>query len=373
MLVRIPNDYIRQKILEKRIWYIGDTMFHTAQWASHHSHDTSPMVSFPVWAHLRGVPLDLRSLEGLSWVAGLIGEPKETDEFTINLTSLHLAHVKVEVDLTKTLPDVIELGRADGSVTLVEVTYPWIPPTCSHCKELGHVIRNCLKLPHASARNSSQGKPTPPPNATTVPRGPKDNPLSDPNAAAGPTHLSKAPSITTAHCHPSALVESGSELVSTPSKAGSLVMSSVLDSQLSPSVLFSTPTASLPSSLSTNSPLSISPTLIQPFVVGLPASISCSGQPYPHSPPYEPRPYLIPKKYKPKSPLPPNNTSSNPPQKPIPKSLKLSRVKQPPDASYPIATHSLDIPTNPDCESEMIVEIVVDVPTNPGKHLLQSL
>lgn len=75
---------------------------------------TPDMASFLIWAHLRGVPLDLRSLEGLSWVAGLIGEPKETDEFTINLTSLHLTHVKVEVDLTKSLPEVIELGRDDG-------------------------------------------------------------------------------------------------------------------------------------------------------------------------------------------------------------------------------------------------------------------
>ena len=51
-----------------------------------------------------GDPLDLRHTKWLSLVAGLVGEPKETDEFTRNLVSLTLLHVKVEVDLTKPLP-----------------------------------------------------------------------------------------------------------------------------------------------------------------------------------------------------------------------------------------------------------------------------
>lgn len=77
-------------------------------------------------------------------MAGLIGDPKETDDFTLNLVSLTLSHVKVEVDLTKPLPSVVEFQRQSGEVVGVQVDYPWLPPTCSHCKELGHVIRNCL-------------------------------------------------------------------------------------------------------------------------------------------------------------------------------------------------------------------------------------
>lgn len=73
-----------------------------------------------------------------------MGEPKETDYFTLNLVSLTLSHVKVEVDLTKPLPSVVEFQRQNGEVVEVQVDYPWLPPTCSHCKELGHVMRNCL-------------------------------------------------------------------------------------------------------------------------------------------------------------------------------------------------------------------------------------
>uniref|UniRef100_A0A1J3IEX4 DUF4283 domain-containing protein n=1 Tax=Noccaea caerulescens TaxID=107243 RepID=A0A1J3IEX4_NOCCA len=82
MIVRIPNDYLRQKILEKGIWYVGDSMFHTAQWSSTHSSDNLASRPFQIWAHLTGVPLDLRHQRGLSLVAGLVGEPKETDDFT---------------------------------------------------------------------------------------------------------------------------------------------------------------------------------------------------------------------------------------------------------------------------------------------------
>ncbi|RID64882.1 hypothetical protein BRARA_D00118, partial [Brassica rapa] len=144
VLVRIQSDYLKQKILEKYIWYVGDSMFHTAQWSSEHSKSTPPLKAIKIWAHLSGVPLDLRHTKGLSLVAGLVGEPKETDDFTRNLVSLTLSHVKVEVDLTKPLPSIVEFERENGEVVEVAVHYPWVPPTCSHCHELGHIIRNCL-------------------------------------------------------------------------------------------------------------------------------------------------------------------------------------------------------------------------------------
>ncbi|CAN7046797.1 unnamed protein product [Brassica oleracea var. botrytis] len=124
VLVRIPNNYLRLKILDKNIWYVGDSMFHTAQWSSVHSSSTPPLSSIKIWAHLTGVPLDLRYTQGLSLVAGLIGEPKETNDFTLNLVSLTLSHVKVEVDLTKPLPNVVEFERQSGEVVEVQSRLP---------------------------------------------------------------------------------------------------------------------------------------------------------------------------------------------------------------------------------------------------------
>ena len=166
MLVRIPSDYLRQKILEKSVWYVGDSMFHAVQWTSSTSFSSPPLESIQIWAHLHGVPLDLRHTKGLSLVAGLVGDPKETDDFTKNLVSLTLSHVKVAVDLTKPMPSVVEFERDSGEVVEVMVTYPWLPPTCSHCKELGHIVRNCLHLPPQSKQPSKtpqkSGKLAPP-------------------------------------------------------------------------------------------------------------------------------------------------------------------------------------------------------------------
>lgn len=76
-------------------------MFHVSPWSATNSPTAPELSSIPLWAHLKGVPLDLRSQEGLSLAAGLVGEPKETDDYTKNLTSIDIAHVKIEADLTK--------------------------------------------------------------------------------------------------------------------------------------------------------------------------------------------------------------------------------------------------------------------------------
>ncbi|KAG5407030.1 hypothetical protein IGI04_013149 [Brassica rapa subsp. trilocularis] len=146
MLVRIPSDFIREKVLKKRIWYVDTAMFHVAQWSDGDVADTSLLESIQIWAHLKGVPFDLMTNEGLSWITDAIGFPKEMDDWTKNLQSLSVAHVKVEVDATKPLPSVLELVRKSGATFRVDVEYPWLPPTCSHCKQLGHIIKDCLKI-----------------------------------------------------------------------------------------------------------------------------------------------------------------------------------------------------------------------------------
>lgn len=38
--------------------------------------------------------------EDLSLIAELVGEPKERDNYTINMVSMNVAHVKIEANLT---------------------------------------------------------------------------------------------------------------------------------------------------------------------------------------------------------------------------------------------------------------------------------
>ena len=53
----------------------------------------------------------------------------------------------------------------------VTVTYPWLPPTCSHCKELGHISKNCLLLPLPSLNKQPVKEPLATPSKSK-PKGP---------------------------------------------------------------------------------------------------------------------------------------------------------------------------------------------------------
>lgn len=147
VLVRLPNEFIRQKVTQKGFWYVDTTMFHVSQWAAHANDFTPSLKCVQLWAHLIDVPFDLIYKQGLSHIAGQIGEPKETDDWTLNLSSISVAHVKVEVDTTVPLPTVVEVGRQNGTFVKVSVEYSWIPLICAHCKEVGHISRNCPLIP----------------------------------------------------------------------------------------------------------------------------------------------------------------------------------------------------------------------------------
>lgn len=151
-------------------------MFHVSQWTQDAVDSTPSLQHIQLWAHLNDVPFDLIHSEGLSHIAGQIGEPKETDEWTLSLTSISIAHVKVEVNTSMPLPKIVEVGRSNGSFVEVEVEYPWIPPICSHCKELEHISRNCLLLPEPpktvpsskTPANNPTAKPTSNPTSSKI-------------------------------------------------------------------------------------------------------------------------------------------------------------------------------------------------------------
>uniref|UniRef100_A0A0D3CHM9 CCHC-type domain-containing protein n=2 Tax=Brassica TaxID=3705 RepID=A0A0D3CHM9_BRAOL len=65
------------------------------------------------------------------------------------------------------LPKIVEVGRMDGSFVNVEVEYPWTPPICAHCKEMGHISRNCHLLPVPPITDPPQHPIPPNPKSTT--------------------------------------------------------------------------------------------------------------------------------------------------------------------------------------------------------------
>lgn len=93
------------------------------------------------------VPLQLYSEEGLEHITGTLGHPLFLHPVTSNMSNLEVARVFTIIDPTKPLPEAVNVRFDSGHIERVEVSSPWLPPTCDHCKEVGHSIKNCLTTP----------------------------------------------------------------------------------------------------------------------------------------------------------------------------------------------------------------------------------
>lgn len=69
------------------------------------------------------------------------------------------------MDLTKPLPEELEIEREDGHLCLLAISYQWLPPLCSICNEIGHKASLCPKdqqdpkpTTNPKGKDSKQGK-----------------------------------------------------------------------------------------------------------------------------------------------------------------------------------------------------------------------
>lgn len=88
--------------------------------------------------------------------------------------SISSADVKIIVDLTKPLQSEVELERDDGEIILLSVHYPWLPPLCSLCGEIGHKAALCPRVygpenkPHKAPKAAQAKDLSKPPQAPEV-------------------------------------------------------------------------------------------------------------------------------------------------------------------------------------------------------------
>ncbi|KAG7552176.1 hypothetical protein ISN45_Aa06g027810 [Arabidopsis thaliana x Arabidopsis arenosa] len=117
------------------LWRVGDSPFFVMPWTSEFTFNPPSLDRAPVWASIKNIPFDLITPEGLSII----------------------------FDLTKLLPNVLELEQEDGHILLLTVTFPWLPPLCSICNEIGHKSVLCPNAPpagHQSSNSRSENLPS---------------------------------------------------------------------------------------------------------------------------------------------------------------------------------------------------------------------
>lgn len=146
-LFRIPNVSTRNRVINQQLWQIdGKTMF-VAKWESGVIPSKPELSEAPIWLELRQVPLQFFNEDGLERIASLVGDPKFLHPSTANKTNLEVAKVFTIIDPRKPLPEAVNVQFKAGKISRVLVSSPWMPPVCSHCKEIGHTSSKCKLAP----------------------------------------------------------------------------------------------------------------------------------------------------------------------------------------------------------------------------------
>ncbi|RID75173.1 hypothetical protein BRARA_B02230 [Brassica rapa] len=146
-LIKIPCPITRQRVLAQGMWHIDNQSMFVAKWKPGLQPEIPELSSVPVWLDFHNVPPQFYSEEGLEHIAGTLGHPLFLHPATANMSNLEVARVFTIIDPTKPLPEAVNVRFDSGHIERVEVSSPWLPPTCDHCKEVGHSIKNCLTAP----------------------------------------------------------------------------------------------------------------------------------------------------------------------------------------------------------------------------------
>ncbi|KAF8083331.1 hypothetical protein N665_0780s0004 [Sinapis alba] len=128
MKFRIMNSSVRNRILRRGMWNLAGIPVVMTKWSPVVEKQKPEVQSIPMWVHLKNVPMNMFSWQGLSFVASPVGSPVRLHPETaqcLNLTEL---------------PKSMKLN-IQGQDTLVEYVYPWLPTKCSTCGKWGHSVK----------------------------------------------------------------------------------------------------------------------------------------------------------------------------------------------------------------------------------------
>ena len=151
-ILQLPNSATRDRVLEAGPWHIQNKPLIVRKWEPGMKSLEFNMTRLPIWVHLSNVPLELFSQKGISYIASALGNPLYMDRFTASQQRLAFARVCVEVDASVEVPRSIEVEMKNGHRVHVNVSIPWMPAKCSHCKIFGHSDKDCSSKPDIQPR-----------------------------------------------------------------------------------------------------------------------------------------------------------------------------------------------------------------------------
>lgn len=103
------------------------------------------MCVLPIWVCFPWLPLLYWSEENLGRIASFLGKPMCTDILTAKGERISYTRLLIEMDITQTLPESVNVEASDGSIWSQKIEYEWKPILCQECMQFGHNKEHCPK------------------------------------------------------------------------------------------------------------------------------------------------------------------------------------------------------------------------------------
>ncbi|KAJ4823183.1 hypothetical protein Tsubulata_015123 [Turnera subulata] len=146
-LFQFPTDSSLSRALHGGPWHIGGIPLFLRKWdVNIQPLDFSASI-IPVWVHLKLVPFELMTKEGLSYLASAIGKPLHMNQDCSTLLSFDRVTVRIDVDYSKPLLNELVVAL-DGYTHKIEISYSWKSMHCDLCNKWGHhLLASSTKQP----------------------------------------------------------------------------------------------------------------------------------------------------------------------------------------------------------------------------------
>ncbi|XP_017642485.1 uncharacterized protein LOC108483539 [Gossypium arboreum] len=132
-------------VLEHGPWHIQNKPLILRLWESNLKKLEFSLDYMAACIHLSGVPLELYTRLGLSYIASAIGNPLYMDRITADRMRLSYAKLCIEVSTTVVIPRFVNVELLDGSIVSIVVSVPWLPTHCTDCYSFDYSVRFVLK------------------------------------------------------------------------------------------------------------------------------------------------------------------------------------------------------------------------------------
>ncbi|ESQ56400.1 hypothetical protein EUTSA_v10027423mg, partial [Eutrema salsugineum] len=145
-LIFIPSLLTREWVLRTGYWQAGNCSFTVSEWTPDGSFQTQDLETAPTWALLKSVPWILYSLDSISIIASVIGDPLHTEKLRLESYRYGNTKVKMEINLDSSPPKTVIVKDCVGNTVSIEIEYPRLPPKCTNCGNFGHLVNRCPHL-----------------------------------------------------------------------------------------------------------------------------------------------------------------------------------------------------------------------------------